>query len=85
MAPHPIIIAAAAAPNDLDNTLEYVINNSDAPEVAKNTVLVDAVVQTESLAAASPNPFRGMRIEGYFSAFINRQSVVPDFGANLLL
>ena len=41
--PQPILIAKAEAPEDPDATLEYVIDNSDAPEVAANAVvLVDA-------------------------------------------
>ena len=82
-APQPIIVAAA--PEDtLDDTFEYFVDKRDAPEVASNAVvLVDAVVQTSRppSAAASPNPFRGVQIKGFFGAFLNGRSIIPVFEA----
>ena len=67
----PQVLFAAAKEDNLDATLEYVIDARDVLEVASNAVvLVDAVIQTSHppSAAASPNPIRGVQIEGFFSA-----------------
>ena len=70
----------AAAVAVLDATLKYVIEAEEFPEVASNAVvLVDAACQYSrpSSAAASPNLFRGVQIEGAFSVFVDRNSVYP--------
>ena len=54
------VFIAMAKEDNLGDTLEYVIDARDIPEVASNAiVLVDAVVQTSHplCAAASPNPW----------------------------
>ena len=81
--PQQVFIAMAKEDN-LGDTLEYVIDARDIPEVASNAiVLVDAVVQTSHppSAAASSNPIRGVQIEGFFSAFVHAGSVFPVFEA----
>ena len=81
--PQQVFIAMAKEDN-LGDTLEYVIDARDIPEVASNAiVLVDAVVQTSHplCAAASPNPIQGVQIEGFFSAFVDAGSVFPVFEA----
>ena len=78
------VLIAAAKEDNLDTTLEYVINARDVPEVASNAVvLVDAVVQTSRppSAAASPSPIRGVQIEGFFLAFVDAEGIFPVFEA----
>ena len=84
-APQPIVIAAAAAPEDLDSTFKYVIDEGDAQEVASNAIiLVDPVAQTSSppSAAALPNPFLEIRVKGFFSAYVDSRSIVRVFKAD---
>ena len=36
--PQPVLVAGAAPPDDLEETLEYFIDNANVPEVAANAV-----------------------------------------------
>ena len=67
-----------AAVDDLDSSLEYVIDAKKFPEVAANAVvLVDAACQYSHplLAAASPNPLIGVRVTGVFEAVISNFAI----------
>ena len=72
------VFVKAAAVDDLDSSLEYILDAKEFPEVAANTVvLVDAACQYSRplLAAASPNPLIGVRVTGVFEAVIGNFAI----------
>ena len=69
-APQPIIIAAAAVPEDADKSLEYFVNNSDAP----------LCEWTRSSKLQVPLQLR--LCQTCSEAFINGQLVFPVFEAS---
>ena len=83
--PPQAVFVEEAAPDDLDETVEFFIEAED-PEVASNAiVLVDAETQVSrppsrpGSARASPRPFIGVRVSGIVEALITAE--VPVFAA----
>ena len=83
--PQPLpqaVFVEEAAPEDLDATVEYIIE-ADDPEVASNAVvLVDAQTQVSrppsrpGSARSSPRPFLGIRVSGVIEALITAAAPV---------